>query len=177
MRRLLAPLLLAALAATVWLPGCSCSGGKPDETIVKRVVPRPGKSLPSALQVFLDERKALQGARHDREVAEKIEARTVDPKILEGIGGDLELHEFLKTGVALFKEGKHEAALAEFDRVARQHPDDRGLLCIAAKNTAITFLKMGRRDEYLTHVAKYAEFLGAYLEESDRNEIRESEGD
>lgn len=167
--------LLAALAALLpLLPGCSCSGGSAPERLVRREVRKPAQALPSPLQVFLDERRAQQSARHDREVARKIEAATVDPKLLEGIGGDVELHEFLKTGVALFKENRLEEALAEFDRVARQHPDDRGLLCVAEKNIAITFLKMGRRDDYLTHVARYAELLAVHLDESDRTEMREN---
>ena len=87
------------------------------------------------------------------------------------------MHEFLKNGVALFGEGKFDLALAEFERVARDYPDDKGLLVVAEKNMSIACLKLGRFDDYLTHVHRYAELLSAHLDETDPAEIREAEGE
>lgn len=163
--------LVGALSATT---GCSCSG-KPEsaDKLVKRPHAKP--SIASALMVYLDERKALQGRKHDAEVAAIVDVQKVDPKTLESIGGDVEFHESLKTACGLFSEKRYPEALAEFRRVAEQYPDDKGLLVVAEKNIAITCLALGRRDDYLTHVSKYAEMLGEYLDATDADEIKQNE--
>lgn len=161
-------LVAAAIAAFLIFGSMfSCERKEPAVSKKETKIQAGRPVFPSPLMVYIQEKKyqIRQARQQEIQAMQDVYVSRKDAVILRK--DFVQMHGLLKDGVSLFRDGKLEESLQEFQRVVAQHPEDAQLVCLATKNMAVVCKKLDRKEEYLLHFKKYYDLLLELPEDED----------